>query len=174
VAFIATGRDYPDALAGAAAGAAIGGPVLLVPGDAIPPVVATELARLAPAAIRVLGGSAAVADTVLEALGPYAADVSRLAGPDRYATAAAISATYPPDVAELFIATGTDYPDALAGSPLGGPLLLVRPGALGDPVVMEIARLRPGRVVALGGPGVITDQTIGGVVAAIPETIVVP
>jgi hypothetical protein len=39
---------------------------------------------------------------------------------------------------------------------------------------MEIARLRPGRVVALGGPGVITDQTIGGVVAAIPETIVVP
>jgi putative cell wall-binding protein len=174
VAFIATGRDYPDALAGAAAGAAIGGPVLLVPGDAIPPVVATELARLAPAAIRVLGGSAAVADTVLEALGPYAADVSRLAGPDRYATAAAISATYPPDVAELFIATGTDYPDALAGSPLGGPLLLVRPGALGDAVVMEIARLRPGRVVALGGPGVITDQTIGGVVAAIPETIVVP
>jgi putative cell wall-binding protein len=168
VAFIATGQDFPDALAGAAAGAALGGPVLLVPGDALPTFVADELGRLRPAMIRVLGGSGVVSDAVLDALGPFAPDVIRLAGPDRYATAAAITAAlYPTDVERLFVATGLDFPDALAGSPLGGPLLLARPGPLPDAVATEITRLAPGQVVALGGPAVVSDTTITRIVESI-------
>src|SRR3972149_1259626 len=45
---------------------------------------------------------------------------ARLAGRDRYATAAAISAaTFAPGVPVVYVATGLDFPDALAG-PAGG------------------------------------------------------
>ncbi len=72
VAYIASGLNFPDALAGAAAGGYLGGPVLLVNGH-IPAVTAAELTRLQPGRIVVLGGSAAVSDAVLSALDAYVA-----------------------------------------------------------------------------------------------------
>ena len=51
VAYIATGATFPDALSGAAAAGALGGPVLLTAPDAIPSAVHTELKRLKPAKI---------------------------------------------------------------------------------------------------------------------------
>ena len=61
--------------------------------------------------------------------------VERLAGADRYATAAAISrATAQPGVAAVVIASGASFPDGLGASPaaaaLHGPLLLVQPQAI--------------------------------------------
>ncbi|MEK6721257.1 MAG: cell wall-binding repeat-containing protein [Chloroflexota bacterium] len=169
IVFIATGSSFPDALVGAAAGARLGGPVLLVPSDQIPEAVAAELTRLQPLAIRVLGGPSVVGDAVLAALAAWAPDVARLAGSDRYETAAAVSAAVnPTGAATLFLATGTNFPDALAGGVLGAPILLARPGAasVGASVAMEIVRLAPGTFVALGGPGAIPDATITTVIAA--------
>lgn len=168
VAFIATGKNFPDALAGSAAGARVGGPVLLVPGDAIPDVVAAELQRLEPKRIRVLGSTVVVSDEVLKALDAYSPDVARLAGPDRYSTAAAITAAfYDPGVDDLELATGTNFPDALAGAPLGGPLLLV--GSAGGPsaTLEEAARLAPTAITPLGGAVVLSDDAVTGVVTAV-------
>jgi putative cell wall-binding protein len=64
VVFLANGRNFPDALAGAAAAGSLGGPVLLTMEDTLPSAVAAELERLDPARIVVLGGSNAVFDTV--------------------------------------------------------------------------------------------------------------
>ncbi len=169
IAFIATGRDFPDALAGSAAGARLGGPVLLVPGDQIPGAVAAELARLQPLAIRVLGGSAVVSDGVLAELLQFTPDVARLAGINRYETAAAVSAAVNSgDTETLFIATGTNFPDALTGGALGTPILLARPGAtsVAEAVALEIVRLNPRTFVTLGGPGAIPDATVTSVIAA--------
>jgi hypothetical protein len=58
--FLATGRQFPDALAGAAAAGSDGAPLLLVRGDCVPGAVAGELRRLAPGHLYVLGGEAAV------------------------------------------------------------------------------------------------------------------
>jgi putative cell wall-binding protein len=66
--FVATGGNYPDALAGSAAAARLGAPVLLVTSDAVPGSVVAELARLSPRSIVVLGGTAAVGEPVLAAL----------------------------------------------------------------------------------------------------------
>ena len=70
--FIATGLAFPDALAAVPAAAAAGGPLLLVPPDELPAVVADEIRRLAPARAVVLGGtgagSAAVEDELAELL----------------------------------------------------------------------------------------------------------
>src|SRR6185437_12516851 len=131
VAYVATGANFPDALAGAPVAGAVGGPILLVASDAIPAATATELARLKPASIVILGSSGVVSDTVASALGAYTAGtVTRLGGDDRYATAAAISAaSFKPGVAVAYVATGANFPDALAGAPVagaaGGPILLV-------------------------------------------------
>jgi putative cell wall-binding protein len=166
IVFIATGENYPDAVVGASAGAAMGGPVLLVHADAIPDVVAAELTRLAPAAIRVLGGSGVVSDAVLEALRAFSPDVDRLAGADRYETAAAVSAyAYQPG-GSVRLATGLNFPDALAVGPLGLPLLLV-PRTDSAVVDAEAVRLAPVSMVAVGGAGALSDEAVGQVVAAL-------
>ena len=84
VAYVATGDDFADALSGGPAAAAEGGPVLLVNKDGIPADTATELARLDPGWIVVLGGAAAISDDVVEQLAAMTdGTVTRLAGADR-------------------------------------------------------------------------------------------
>jgi len=165
VAYVATGLNYPDALAGSVAAARAGGPLLLVTRDTVPAATATELARLKPARIVILGSTGVVGSTVESKLRTYAPSVTRLAGSDRYATAAAISAaTFPSSgVPVAYVATGLNYPDALAGSVAaaraGGPLLLVTRDTVPAATATELARLKPARIVILGSTGVVGDGT---------------
>lgn len=160
VVFVASGENFTDALSGAAAAAKQNGPVLLVTRDSIPDVIATELARLAPPMIVVLGGENSVSKTIedqLDAMVP----TTRIAGPDRFAASAAISANvFSGGASTVYIASGTVFSDALPGGPLaaaaGGPVLLVRPDAIPDPIATELQRLKPTRIVVLGGPATIT------------------
>lgn len=170
VAFIASGKNFPDALAGAAAAGVLGGPVLLVPGTSIPAEVQTELARLSPQKIVVLGGPASVSAAVQTQLAAYvggdSAKVVRWAGLDRFETAAAISqATYPigrPLV--VYVADGLNFPDALAGAPVAGsqgaPLLLIRPTSIPTATAAELTRLHPYRIVVLGGTASVSAATM--------------
>ena len=64
VAYIASGRVYPDALSAAPVAGMRHGPILLVDTDAIPAVIAEELRRLAPQEIVVLGGTATLTAAV--------------------------------------------------------------------------------------------------------------
>ena len=90
---------------------------------------------------------------------------SRLSGPNRYDTSAAISAHQFPDplaVDSVYLARGDVFSDALAaGSLTDGPVLLV-PRCNGVPasVAAEIARLDPVEVVALGGTSAVCTATL--------------
>jgi putative cell wall-binding protein len=167
VAYVATGASFPDALAGAAAGAAKGGPVLLVQRDAIPTSVAVELRRLAPRSIVILGGTGAVSEAVATQLRTYSVSVSRAAGADRYGSGVAVAqSSFPGGASVVYVATATNFPDALAGGALAGrsaaPLLLV-PGTCVPLVVREeLTRLGATQLVLLGGPG-----AVSGAVAAL-------
>ncbi len=74
-----------------------GAPILLVTADGIPVSIATELHRLNPARIVILGGPASVSTAVESALAPFARvpvsvdSVTRLMGADRFDASAAIS-----------------------------------------------------------------------------------
>ncbi|HUH16856.1 MAG TPA: cell wall-binding repeat-containing protein, partial [Methylomirabilota bacterium] len=166
VAYVATGMNFPDALAGVAAAGAEGGPVLLVRPDEIPSETVTELARLNPGRIVVLGGPSVVSDAVAAALAAHASSgtVERLSGANRYATAVAVSAAKFADPSTVFIATGQTFPDALGGGPvagrLPGPLLLVSSTSVPSVVATELQSLDPDRVVILGGPGAVSDSVI--------------
>lgn len=155
VAFVSTGRDYPDALAGGVAAGRRGGPILLVERDAVPAATAGELRRLQTGEIVLLGGPRAVGEGVEQELAEIA-PVRRIAGDDRYATAARISEdTFPGGAPVAFVATGANHPDALTGAAAGvnrgGPVLLVEHDAVPDATARELRRLQPRRIVLLGG-----------------------
>jgi len=161
-AYVATGTNFPDALAGAAVAAARAtGPMLLVTPDQVPASIARELARLHPTRVVILGGTAAVDDTVRQqlatAVGGDAAKVERWAGVNRFDTSVVIAQNaFGGGTATAFLATGTNFPDALAGAPTAGffaaPVLLTRPDTVPDHVRGELARLGASGIVVLGGP----------------------
>lgn len=166
VAFVAAGTDFPDALAGAARAGAVDAPVLLTRSGSLPNATITELQRLKPHRIVVLGGASAINNTVLQQLRTYAQAsgsdaVTRISGSNRYETSAKISALFPSGVSTAYIATGRAFPDALSGAALAGangsPLLLVNTDAIPASVRAELTRLKPQRIVVLGGTGAVSS-----------------
>ena len=98
-----------------------------------------------------------------------ARQTGRLSGPDRFATAVAITrAAYPNGADVIYLARADDFADALAGGSLSdGPILLVPAcGTLPTVVADEIRRLDPQRVVALGGTVAVCDEMLAQAAAA--------
>ncbi|MCS5718322.1 glycosyl hydrolase family 8 [Herbiconiux sp. CPCC 205763] len=160
--YVASGEVFPDALAGSAAAGHEDAPVLLVRKDGIPTPVANELARLDPDGIVLLGGVNSVSTTTRDALAGMA-PVTRIAGTDRFAVAAAISAGAfeGPAFGTIFVASGQNYPDALSGAAAAigraAPVLLVTRDTVPAAVAAELDRLAPHRIVLLGGPNSVSD-----------------
>ena len=163
VVYVASGASFPDALAGAPVAGHEKGPILLSGRGGLPSVVTDELRRLRPAKIVILGGTGVIDSRVASQLENLTeGTVTRLAGTDRYATSAAISkSTFVPGVPVAYIASGTNFPDALAGAPVAGmrkgPVLLTERGSVPKVVLDELKRLRPAEIVILGGSGAVNS-----------------
>ena len=164
-AFIAWGEGPADALAGGPAAAVAGGPVLLTRTDELPEETVAALERLAPSSITVLGGTAVVAEPVEAALAELTdGEVTRLAGPDRYATAAAIARTFPAPVDGVFIASGESFADALSAAQAAGlagvPVLLTTTHEVPAPTTEALQALAPGALTVVGGTAAIADSVV--------------
>src|SRR5438552_5613452 len=170
--FLATGENFPDALAGGAAAAHVGGAILLVTGScgggrcrgSIPPATLGYLIANPTVVAYALGGPAAVAD-------PAAFPVS---GSDRYDTARRVAAGFFNGPTAVAIASGANFPDALAGGAhvarRGGPLLLTPPTNPPGLSSFTAAYLRDNRLAiaelfVYGGPVAVS----AGVRAQIPS-----
>lgn len=136
---IATGANWPDALGGAALAGAAHGPLLLTAKDSLPAVVSAEIERLDAHYAYVLGSDTVVSDAVITQLQGHLMMTNRLGGSDRYATANLIAAeTIDLKGTEydgtVFVATGENFPDALAASPIAAanawPIFLTRKAGL--------------------------------------------
>lgn len=168
VAYVATGNDYPDALAAASVAGAQKSPVLLTEKSRVSPDVIAELKRLQPKRIVVVGGEGVVSKAVfnqLKSTSGFTNNVVRKAGSNRYATAVAVAQdAYPGKNQVIFVASGEDFPDALAASSaaayLGGPVLLTTKDKLSDETWQAISKFQPKRIVFVGGPGVISDKAL--------------
>jgi len=165
IVYVATGENYPDALAGAARAGALDAPVLLVRSDEVPTATKTALSSLDPVEIRVLGGPTAVSNGVLTALGAYGR-VERIGGTNRYATAALVAGDVA-NASSVYVSSGQNWPDALAGAARAGkdgvPVLLTRPEAIPSATSAELERLSPDTVYLLGGPSAVSrsvEQTL--------------
>lgn len=151
-AYYASGMKYADALAGGAAAAHRDWPLLLTTSTAVPsvtPLVGNE--RI------VLGGPAAVSEGVLMQLG-----ARRVAGVDRYGTAAAIARDAFATAEVAYLATGSNFPDALAGAPAAArdsaPLLLAAQGCVTTATKHALVELGVKSRVVLGDTAVVAGS----------------
>ena len=88
-------------------------------------------------------------------------NTSRLAGYDRYETAAQITKNGWQQSDDAILAFGENYPDALAAAPLAAkydaPILLTKRDSLPDATKQTLRDLSVKNVIVVGGTGVITD-----------------
>ncbi len=132
---LASGENWPDALAGAA----LDRPLLLTRQAFLPAATRAYLKACAShpkAKVIVLGGPAAVSESVAETLRDMGYRVDRFAGNDRYETAHRVARVFAPDELDtVFVASGVNFADAVAASPSltkETPLVLTTPRELHD------------------------------------------
>lgn len=132
VAYVASGTNFPDALAATPAAALLGGPLLLTAKESLPATVLAELQRLQPARIVIAGGENAISDHVLDQL-ETVATTTRISGDTRYDTSRELVADAFTSSSVAYLATGLNFPDALsagaAAASIDAPVVLVDGGA---------------------------------------------
>ncbi|KGN30444.1 hypothetical protein N802_07300 [Knoellia sinensis KCTC 19936] len=175
---VASGTNFPDALAGGPFAAGLG-PLLLVPASGtIPAGVVAEINRLSPEGIVILGGLGAV-NAGVEAQLANLAPVARIAGGSRYDTAAQIAQQTSIDLGgatDVVLSSGEGFADALGGGAaaanLGGVLMLTRNATLPTETRDALVEIAPTNIQILGGPLVVSDAVLNAVKAAVPGATV--
>ncbi len=176
-AVVASGEDYADALAGAVLAAERGAPILLTDSDGLSAGARRFLAEEGIGTVWLLGGPAAVSRDVERAIaavhgasGPAVA-IERVAGADRFETAAAVAAEVGGGTGEVAIALGRHaefdraWPDALGAASLAAtpdrvPTLLTRADRVPEATLAALEALGVERVHVLGGSAAVSDAVL--------------
>lgn len=162
VAVLASGEGFADALSAAPLAAAYDAPILLTRRTTTPAATLSALAELGVADVLVMGGTAAVGTEVSNAL-ELDYQVSRVAGADRYGTAAqAAREAFLGGADVAVLASGEDFPDALAAAPLAAaydaPILLTGRSATPAATLDALADLGVADVLVLGGTAAVSTE----------------
>jgi putative cell wall-binding protein len=155
---LATSTGYPDALVGGPLAAQTDAPLLLTGPGGLDSRVIAEMARLGATSATVLGGTAALGPQIDADLAARNIAEQRIAGADRYATAAAVAAAIPRK-GTVLVASGENYPDALSAGAVGLPVLLTARTALPDATRAAIGADKP---VLVGGAVAIDPAVLPG------------
>jgi putative cell wall-binding protein len=162
--YVASGKNFPDALAAAPVSRARLRPILLTQPDELNAATFSALSELKPSRAWILGGEAAV-DTTVSASIAENTRVSRLAGSDRYGTAVQVArhgVSSGLSWSNAGLASGADFPDALAGGASQGAdssvLLLAHPLRLPSATATEVRTQVSfiGTMRVYGGTGTVT------------------
>lgn len=163
---VASDEGFADVLAAGAGAAWRGAPVLLTAPDVLRAETAAKLRLARPGAILVMGGPSAVGEAVVASLERLAPGrVARIAGEDRYETAALLAERLFPDRLDLvYVASGLAFADALAAGPVAGragaPVLLITADTVPPGTADALRRFRPREIRVLGGSAVVGDAVV--------------
>jgi putative cell wall-binding protein len=159
IAFIATGLNYPDALAAGPAAGVNDAPIILVNGTLshLDDLTVELLAHLGVQRVYIIGGAPSVSQQIefdlWELLG--SSEVFRITGADRWGTATQIRHTFFLNSHTGYLATGLNFPDALAGGPaaaaVGGPMYLSPQSCVPSATLADLNDSRINVAVLLGG-----------------------
>ncbi|MCG1024849.1 S8 family serine peptidase [Dehalobacter sp.] len=166
---IARADDFPDALAGAPLAYKYHAPVLLTYPNELPQEVFQAVQDLNPNKIILLGGTSAVSETVEAKLSGVAA-VQRLAGSNRYDTAAAL-ADMLGTKGQAVVVSGANFPDAIAAASYaaveGKPILLTSSSILNSETQLALKKSSVTATEVIGGNGAVS----GDVMAELPSPV---
>lgn len=164
---LASGDLFPDALAAGPAAASVDASLLLTRADALPPFTADELERLQPASVTIIGGTPSVSSAVVAQVLDIVpnARLERLAGQNRYETAAMIAERYFSNANTAFIASGQVFADAVSASGtaavLGDVPVLLTPQARADGVtIAALTTIGVESATVLGGEPSVSDTAL--------------
>lgn len=172
VIYLASGQSYPDALAASAAGGFKNVPVLLTETTRLPSDIQATLKVFQPERVVIVGGPGVVSEQVVaqvQASLPKV-PVERVGGNNRFETAAKLAQHAFPSAERVYVASGMDFPDALAAAAAAGaqgsPVLLSLPDELPADSAKMLAAYHPKSVVMVGGEGVMSPKVAAEVKAA--------
>lgn len=178
VVFVSSGANFPDALSAGPVVSQLGGPVLLTTPTALPDSVRTEIVRLRPQQIVVVGGTGAVSNAVFTQLQSLAPQVVRLGGASRYETSRNVTGFGfgESGASVAYVAGGENFADALAAGAAAGsknaPIVLV-PGRASsvDVATLELLReLGVTRIFVVGGEGAVSAGVASSLRTVAPVT----
>ncbi len=153
-----------DAAAAGGPAAATGQPILLVPRSAVPKATQDAITALGARTATVVGGTGVVTADVTAALGAAGLTFNRLAGDDRYATAAAVATAYESRVGSdaVLLASGKDanLVDSLTGGVLGRLTLLTAGSSAPAPTITWLAARQVPQLLVAGGAGAVPDAVV--------------
>nr|WP_228508584.1 cell wall-binding repeat-containing protein [Herbiconiux sp. VKM Ac-1786] len=160
--YVATGRNFADALSASPAAAARNVPLLLVDGSKQKLTVAETqlLTSRGVKSVTIFGGYAAVTRELGLELRARADGYTRVTGADRFEVSLAIAQEFFTKHGDtVYVATGANYPDALSGGVLAGitngPVFLAQQNCIDAGFLTAVRDLKPKHIVILGGPAVI-------------------
>jgi putative cell wall-binding protein len=137
--------------------------ILYTDKDSLPQASADEIKRLGTKKIWIVGGTAVVSQELEDSWKAEGFTVTRLAGEDRYETAAAVATSGSTKPGKVFLASGESFADALVAGPIaykkGYPILLAQAGNVPSSTSSALTTLGVTERVVIGGEAVISKTT---------------
>jgi putative cell wall-binding protein len=157
------GENYPDALSISSVAADMQYPILLVNGDALSDELSQEITSINPTKVYIIGSTGVVSQSIqdqvtqLTSLAP--SNIVRLGGTDRFETSLAVAKYFNQPGQDTCIATGNDFPDALAGSVYAAkrnaPIILTN-STLSDDTLAFLKTRKATGITIFGGDGAVS------------------
>lgn len=163
---VASGNNYPDALAASGLAGTANAPIVLTESSKLSAQAADQLQRLTPSRIIVVGGPAAVSNNVFSSLQRYSHNVNRISGATRVETSFELYRKSSGWGSTAIIATSTNYADALSVSSYAyaakAPVFLCDP-ANGLTPSQKTTLKSFSKVLVVGGENAVPSQYVSGV-----------
>ncbi|MCS0670414.1 cell wall-binding repeat-containing protein [Cytobacillus firmus] len=161
---VATGEGFADALSIAPIAAQLEMPILLTKRGSVPSSVSQFVKTEMPLESFVIGGTGVISEQVAKSFPEH----ERISGVNRYATNSSVIEYFEPalDLDFPVIATGENYPDALAGSAFAAatwnPVILTHPTKPHQTTIDTVQTYSDYAELyyVLGGDKVVTEQAI--------------
>lgn len=176
---LASGANYPDALAASALAGDLNAPIMLTDPNGLSSETEWRIQNLKPSRVYIIGGKAAISVNVERRVAQLAgsgATIQRIAGDTRYDTSLKVASSLANPSDTVIVTTGSNYADALSISPYafatGSPVVLSDPSSgLSDSALKAIMKAGYKKAVIVGGtsavPASVTSQLkaqgIGGI-----------
>lgn len=158
---IANGTGFADALSGSYLAAVKGAPILLTNGANGAALCKYIEGNLSTAGtVYILGGTAAVPQSLENALKETGRTITRLSGDNRIQTNLAILAEAGINGKEILVTTGWDYADSVAAAATGLPILIINPhtNELTDEQLIFLQGVNASKLTIIGGTSVVSSN----------------
>lgn len=175
---VASGNNFPDALAGSVLSKKLNAPILLVDKSLSGSKDSINYIRNhldIKGTVYVLGGQASISEEYVNYIRSLGFNnIKRLGGINRFDTNKVIvESMNAASKTPLVIVNGNNFPDALSISSIAGikgyPIILSNQNSLPDEVKGKISEIQPSSVYIIGGQGSLKDSIISEVKALVPS-----